>query len=147
MTGGHQLKARHVIHTVGPIYRGGRANEAELLGSCYRESLRLATEAGLETVAFPCISTGVYGYPSEEACAIAVAAVTEWLEKHELPRAVTFCCFNAGDADLYRARLGSLNVLGSRTAELSHPSITHRTTAHVLQLPAHFAPWLRPVAQ
>ena len=107
MTGGHQLKARHVIQTVGPVYRGGRANEAELLGSCYRESLRLAAEAGLETVAFPCISTGVYGYPSEEACAVAVAAVTEWLAKHELPRAVTFCCFNAGDADLYRARLGS----------------------------------------
>jgi O-acetyl-ADP-ribose deacetylase (regulator of RNase III) len=105
MTGGHQLVARHVIHTAGPIYRGGKSGEAELLESCYRESLRLATGAGLETVAFPCISTGVYGYPSEEACAVAVAAVTEWLATNELPRAVTFCCFNAGDAALYRTRL------------------------------------------
>src|SRR5688572_22703364 len=106
MTGGHQLKARHVIHTVGPVYRGGRGNEAELLRSCYRESLRLAAEAGLETVAFPCISTGVYGYPSDEACDVAVSAVSEWLGANELPRVVTFCCFSAGDAELYRERLG-----------------------------------------
>jgi O-acetyl-ADP-ribose deacetylase (regulator of RNase III) len=105
MTGGYQLKARHVIHTVGPVYRGGRGNEAELLRSCYRESLRLAAKAGLETVAFPCISTGVYGYPSEEACAVAVSAVSEWLAANEWPRVVTFCCFSAGDAELYRARL------------------------------------------
>jgi O-acetyl-ADP-ribose deacetylase (regulator of RNase III) len=106
MTGGHRLKARHVIHTVGPVYHGGRSGEAELLRSCYRESLRLAAEAKLEAVAFPCISTGIYGYPSDEACAIAISAVTDWLAANELPRVVTFCCFLAEDFELYRLRLG-----------------------------------------
>ena len=105
MTGGHRLAARHVIHTVGPVYHGGGYGEAELLRSSYRESLRLASEAGLESVAFPCISTGVYGYPKAEACEVAVSAVAEWLATHELPRVVTFCCFGFEDAELYRARL------------------------------------------
>ena len=86
MTGGHELAARHVIHVVGPVYEGGRNGEAELLASCYRNALRLAAEAGMETVAFPCISTGVYGYPKDEACEVAVSAVVEWLARHELPR-------------------------------------------------------------
>lgn len=107
MTRGHRLAARYVVHTVGPVYRGGGHEEAELLGSCYRESLRLASEAGLESVAFPCISTGVYGYPKEEACEVAVAAVAEWLATSDLPSSVIFCCFGAADAELYRARLGS----------------------------------------
>ncbi len=106
LTGGYRLPARHVIHTVGPIWHGGDRRERELLASCYRESLRLASDAGLETVAFPCISTGVYGYPKDEACDVAVATVTEWLAGHELPRSVTFCCFERGDAELYRGRLG-----------------------------------------
>jgi O-acetyl-ADP-ribose deacetylase (regulator of RNase III) len=105
MTGGHGLSARQVIHTVGPVWRGGGHGEAELLRSCYRESLRLASEAGLESVAFPCISTGVYGYPKTEACDLAVSVVAEWLATHELPRVVTFCCFGSDDAELYRARL------------------------------------------
>jgi len=106
MTRGYRLPAQHVIHTVGPVWRGGGCGEPELLRSCYLESLRLASEAGLQTVAFPAISTGVYGYPKEEACAVAVAAVSEWLAAHELPRTVTFCCYEARDAALYRARLG-----------------------------------------
>ena len=106
MTAGHDLPVRHVIHTVGPVWHGGRSGEAELLRSCYLESLRLACEAGLETIAFPAISTGVYGYPKAEACEVAVAAVTEWLAGHELPHTVTFCCFGANDAEVYRARLG-----------------------------------------
>ena len=106
MTAGHDLPARHVIHTVGPVWHGGDRGEPELLRSCYLESLRLAAEAGLETIAFPAISTGVYGYPKREACAVAVAAVAGWLAAHELPRAVTFCCFGAGDARLCRERLG-----------------------------------------
>ena len=105
MTRGHRLAGRHVIHTVGPVYRGGRHGEAELLRSCYRESLRLASEAGLESVAFPCISTGVYGYPKRAACEIAVSAVTDWLATHPMPQMVTFCCFSSEDAELYRARL------------------------------------------
>jgi len=106
LTRGHDLPARHVIHTVGPVYRDGHHGEPDLLRSCYVESLRLAAEAGLETVAFPGISTGVYGYPKAEACEIAVAAVSEWLAAHESPRVVTFCCYGPADAALYRARLG-----------------------------------------
>jgi O-acetyl-ADP-ribose deacetylase len=107
MTGGYQLPARHVIHTVGPVWTGGRSGEAALLRSCYVESLRLATEAGLRTVAFPAISTGVYGYPKDAACEIAVTAVREWLAGHDLPESVVFCCYGADDAARYRARLES----------------------------------------
>lgn len=106
MTAGYDLPARHVIHTVGPVYRDGRHGEAELLRSCYVESLRLAAEAGLETIAFPAISTGVYGYPKSEACDVAVGAVSGWLAAHDLPRVVTFCCYGSADAALYRERLG-----------------------------------------
>lgn len=105
LTSGHNLPARSIIHTVGPIYEGGGYQEAELLASCYRESLRLAVEAGLSTVAFPCISTGVFGYPSQDACDIAVSTVVEWLAMNRLPESVTFCCFSDEDADIYRARL------------------------------------------
>ena len=100
MTSGHNLKARHVIHTVGPVYDGGGYREAELLKSCYQESLRLAAEASLGKIAFPCISTGVFGYPKAEACDVAVAAVTEWLATHDLPSLVIFCCFEREDTYL-----------------------------------------------
>jgi O-acetyl-ADP-ribose deacetylase (regulator of RNase III) len=106
MTRGYRLPAKHVIHTVGPIYRDGTRGEPDLLRSCYRESLKLAAAAGLETVAFPCISTGVFGYPAAAACGVAVDAVAEWLAGNELPKVVTFCCFSENDAALYRRRLG-----------------------------------------
>lgn len=106
MTGGYRLPARYVIHAVGPVYHGGRSGETDLLASCYAWSLRLAADAGVRTVAFPCISTGVYGYPKAEACAIAVASVTEWLAAHELPETVAFCCFDAENEALYRSALG-----------------------------------------
>ena len=106
MTRGYALPAKHVIHTVGPVYAGGKRGEPDLLRSCYRESLRLASDAGLETVAFPCISTGVYGYPPADACAIAVEAVSDWLAANPLPRTVTFCCFSDADATRYRESLG-----------------------------------------
>jgi len=111
MTAGYRLPARHVIHTVGPVYggggnRGGGNREADALRSCYRESLRLAEGAGLQSVAFPCISTGVYRYPKVEACEIAVSEVARWLEAHALPARVIFCCFDPEDARLYRRRLG-----------------------------------------
>ena len=105
MTLGHRLPARHVIHTVGPIYDGGACGEADLLTSCYRESLRLATEAGLASVAFPCISTGIFGYPKAEACDIAISAVTQWLATYAAPMLVTFCCYSPEDYEVYRARL------------------------------------------
>ncbi len=85
---------------------GGGYGEAELLRSCYVESLRLAAELGVKSVAFPCISTGVFGYPKEEACGVAVGAVVEWVAKNELPGEVVFCCFEEGDAGRYRGRLG-----------------------------------------
>jgi len=107
ITGGYDLPARHVVHTVGPVYDSHPPAEAErLLRSCYVESLRLAAEAGLETIAFPGISTGVYGYPKAEACAAAVSSVAGWLRAHKLPRNVTFCCYSAVDAALYREWLG-----------------------------------------
>jgi O-acetyl-ADP-ribose deacetylase len=105
MTRGYRLPTRHVIHTVGPVYRDGRHGETQLLASCYREPLRLATDAQLQSIAFPSISTGVYGYPKAEACDIAIATVREWLAAHHLPAEVTFCCFSDDDARLYRERL------------------------------------------
>lgn len=105
ITGGHRLLARRIIHAVGPIYNGGAYGEAELLRSCYVESLRLAADAGLKSIAFPCISTGVYAYPKAQACDVAVSAVVEWLLLHDMPADVTFCCFGDEDAALYRLRL------------------------------------------
>ena len=105
MTGGYQLSARWVIHTVGPIWRGGSAGESRLLGACYTESLRLAARNQVETLAFPAISTGVYGYPLADAAKIAVRSVAAWLIANDLPREVTFCCFREGDAGVYRAVL------------------------------------------
>ena len=108
ITGGYLLPARYIIHTVGPVWEGGQFGEAETLRSCYRASLALAADHGLETVAFPCIATGVYEYPRDRACAIAVECVCEWLESHELPREVVFCCYQDEDAELYRERLSAL---------------------------------------
>ena len=106
ITKGYDLPARHVIHTVGPVWcDAGPTEAARLLRSCYTESLRLAEAAGLESLAFPAISTGVYGYPRDQACEVAVSAVTDWLTAHDLPRTVTFCCFGAAAAELYRRRL------------------------------------------
>jgi O-acetyl-ADP-ribose deacetylase (regulator of RNase III) len=108
LTRGYRLPAKFVIHTVGPVYSGGGRGEAELLRSCYRESLRLAVENGITSIAFPCISTGGFGYPREEACEIAIAAVQAWLEENELPETVTFCCFAREDAGMYRRRLAKV---------------------------------------
>jgi O-acetyl-ADP-ribose deacetylase (regulator of RNase III) len=104
ITRGYRLKARHVIHTVGPIWRGGTADEPELLARCYRNSLALAEQHGLESIAFPAISTGVYGYPREPATRIAVREV----KAHEgSVERVIFCCFGADMAALYRQIAGA----------------------------------------
>jgi len=108
LTGGHRLPARYVIHTVGPVFEGGGYGEAKLLESCYRESLKLASEHELDSIAFPCISTGVFGYPQAEACVIAVRAVTTWTANHPFPRRILFCCFLPEDVDLYRAEIERL---------------------------------------
>ncbi len=100
LTGGYRLKARHVIHTVGPVWRGGTAGEPDLLAGCYRASVALAVGHGLASIAFPAISTGVYGYPREPATEIAVREVRA--HAGALDR-VIFCCFDADMAALYRA--------------------------------------------
>ena len=103
ITRGYRLPARHVIHTVGPIWRGGARGEADLLASCYRRSLELAAEHGVATIAFPCISTGVYGYPADEAARIAVGTVRDLVTQSF--REVVFCCFSESDRALYAALL------------------------------------------
>ncbi len=93
VTGAHRLPARFVIHTVGPVWRGGDRGEPELLASCYRRSLEEAERIGAGSIAFPGISTGVYGYPVEAAATIAVREVRNWLAAHDLPVGVVFCTF------------------------------------------------------
>jgi O-acetyl-ADP-ribose deacetylase (regulator of RNase III) len=100
------LPARHVIHTVGPIWHGGNANEANLLAQCYRNSLRLAHQHQLRSIAFPAISCGIYGYPLEQAATIAVDTVCEELKKMEdVFEEVIFCCFSSDTAQHYRTAL------------------------------------------
>jgi O-acetyl-ADP-ribose deacetylase (regulator of RNase III) len=101
MTKGYRLPARHVIHAVGPVWRGGGAGEDEALASCYRTAMRLAAERGLRSVAFPAISTGVYGFPLERAIRIAVAEVARLLGAGSPVERVTFCCFSPGDREVY----------------------------------------------
>jgi O-acetyl-ADP-ribose deacetylase (regulator of RNase III) len=101
ITGGYDLPARHVIHAVGPVWRGGGAGEPELLASAYRASLELAADAALESVAFPSISTGVYGYPKRDAALVAHTTVRDWLAANPLPRRVQFCVFSLDDLELH----------------------------------------------
>ena len=103
ITPGFRLPARHVIHAVGPVWRGGGDGEPELLAGCYRNSLALAEEAGCRTVAFPSISTGVYGYPADLAAPLAVDTVATFAARRV--REVVFCCFSTNDLERYRALL------------------------------------------
>jgi O-acetyl-ADP-ribose deacetylase len=98
ITGGHGLPARYVIHTAGPVWRGGAHGEPELLASCYRSALALAAEHGVRTIAFPAISCGIYGYPLGAAAAVAVGTVRAFLAEHPLPERVTLVAFDAGVA-------------------------------------------------
>ena len=105
ITPGFGLKARHVIHAVGPVWHGGGSGEPDLLAACYRESLARLRGAGLASIAFPAISTGIYGYPATEAARIAVRTVREDIGAHG-ERDVTFACFDRTTYDLYRTELG-----------------------------------------
>jgi O-acetyl-ADP-ribose deacetylase (regulator of RNase III) len=105
LTKGYRLPAKFVIHTVGPVWRDGKHGEAEQLASCYRNSLRIAADHGANSIAFPCISTGAYGYPVELAARVAVDAVKATLPKLGSIREVIFCCFSAGDAAIYQKLL------------------------------------------
>ena len=108
ITQGYRLPAKYVIHTVGPVWRGGSAGEAALLASCYRESLILARKHECETVAFPAISCGAYGYPLEEAAEVSVEAVTRELGCHDLPRLVRWVNFDASAYEAWARLAGSL---------------------------------------
>jgi O-acetyl-ADP-ribose deacetylase (regulator of RNase III) len=101
MTRGYNLPARHIIHTVGPVWHGGDREEPKLLASCYQRSLELAREHSISTIAFPSISTGVYCYPLEKAARIAQDTVRSWLEANALPEQVIFCCFSDPDRKVY----------------------------------------------
>ena len=105
LTGGHALPARHVIHTVGPVWRGGDAGEAALLAACYRNVLQLAHAHSLASAAFPAISCGAYGYPPDDAVPVAVASVRAMLVGHASGMEVVFCCFDDAMATRYRAAL------------------------------------------
>jgi O-acetyl-ADP-ribose deacetylase len=105
ITKGYRLKARHVIHTVGPVWTGGKSGEPELLASCYRESFKLALEHGIQSLAFPAISCGVYGYPIRQACAIAVAETVTALQAQASLQQVYFVCF---DEQVHQAYLDEL---------------------------------------
>lgn len=108
MTAGGDLPARFVLHTAGPVWRGGENGEAELLASCYRSALELARDHSLESVAFASISTGVYGYPVEKAAAIAVSTIAAFLKENPMPKLARMVLFNAGILDAYAKALSAL---------------------------------------
>ena len=101
ITRGYRLPARHVIHTVGPVWRGGTHGEPEMLASCYRSSLRLAVEHEIHTIAFPAISCGIYGYPVDQAARIAVDETARFVDAHPSIEQVIFVCFGADVCDAY----------------------------------------------
>ena len=101
ITNGYDLRAKHIIHTVGPVWRGGEKGEPGLLASCYRECLRLASEGRIRSIAFPAISCGAYGYPRHAAVRVAVDQVTDFLAGHEIPERVYFVCFDDRTREAY----------------------------------------------
>ena len=107
ITGGYRLPAHHVIHTVGPVWRGGGYGEPELLATGYRNSLTLASRHDIGSNAFPAISTGIYGYPLRAATAIAIRETRGWLGRNAQPACIIFCCFSVEAAEIYSAALAS----------------------------------------
>ncbi len=105
LTKGYRLPATYVIHTVGPVWRGGQAGEPALLASCYTASLQLAVEHDAHSVAFPCISTGVYGYPPELAAQVAIASTRRFISERDVGLQVIFCCFSKSDLKIYEQLL------------------------------------------
>lgn len=106
MTKGYNLRARYIIHTAGPVWRGGKSNEKSLLASCYQSCLTIANDNHINSVAFPGISTGIYGFPREEAAEIAVTETRKFLTNNDYPRKVIFVTFSGSDYEIYRKQLG-----------------------------------------
>ena len=102
VTKGYNLPAKFIIHAVGPVYDANKEEAPKYLRSCYRESLKIAKKLCLESIAFPCISTGVYGYPQKEASEIAVEVANKWIKKEETPGTIIICCFLEEDYRLYK---------------------------------------------
>ncbi|QHV94651.1 O-acetyl-ADP-ribose deacetylase [Spirosoma endbachense] len=109
MTKGYRLPASYVIHTVGPVWRGGTHGEPDLLASCYRRSLEIATENGLVSIAFPNISTGIFGYPKDDAADIAITSVRQFLKQPTTLQDIVFVCFDDDNFSLYNKRLSATN--------------------------------------
>jgi len=107
VTRAYNLTAKFIIHTVGPVWHGGLQGESDLLGSCYRRSLELADERNLTSIAFPAISTGVYGFPIRPAAGIAISTVRAFTQRETSLREVVFCCFSQADYELYVELLGN----------------------------------------
>ena len=105
LTKGYRLPAKYIVHTVGPVWRGGTSHEPELLASCYRRSIEVAAANGALTLAFPSISTGIYGYPVEQAAKVAVSTVRSSVQEISAIREVIFCCFSARDLAVYEGVL------------------------------------------
>lgn len=108
ITKAYNLPCRYVIHTVGPVWHGGGNHEPELLASCYETALNLAESRGIKSIAFPCISTGVYRYPKEEAARIALSVILKHIESGKYNGRVVICCFSSRDAQIYNKCLESL---------------------------------------
>ena len=115
ITGGYRLPAKHVIHTVGPVWRGGTNGEPELLASCYRNSLTLAVEHGVRSIAFPAISCGIYGYPIDQACTISVREVRDFLAASDAIELVLFVAFGTDVAEVWR------DVCNAELSRPAHP--------------------------
>jgi O-acetyl-ADP-ribose deacetylase (regulator of RNase III) len=109
LTRGYRLPARHVIHTVGPVWQGGDKGEPALLASCYRRSLEIACAHGLATVAFPGISTGIYRYPARAAADVAIETIVAFLTSHDLPQQVILCTFDAIATQIAHEALGAIS--------------------------------------
>lgn len=112
LTRGYRLPAAHVIHTVGPVWRGGAAGEHDILDSCYRACLEIASDRQFREIAFPAIATGIYGFPRQEAAQIAVSAARRHLQREAFPQAVVFVCFDQAMHDIYRQALGAAPLGG-----------------------------------